>query len=140
MIGKTISHYTILEKLGEGGMGVVYKAVDTKLDRTVALKFLPGGSVVTPEERARFLREARAASALSHPNVCHINAIVEEKGIQFIDMELVDGVTLRDRIPVHELPDAIEFAIQIGGALDEAHRNGIVHRDIKCDNIMVNSR
>lgn len=140
MIGQTISHYKILEKLGEGGMGIVYKAQDIKLDRLVALKFLPEHLAATSDERARFLQEARAASALSHPNVCHINAIVEQDDHQFIDMEFVDGVTLREKLPVQKVQDALSYAIQIGEALAEAHRKDIVHRDIKADNLMVNSK
>ncbi|OLD75136.1 MAG: hypothetical protein AUI33_05735 [Ignavibacteria bacterium 13_1_40CM_2_61_4] len=140
MIGQTISHYKILEKLGEGGMGVVYKAEDLKLKRIVALKFLPLHLTTAPEKRARFEQEAQAASALNHPNVCHINAIEEYEGQQLIDMEFVDGVTLRRNIPFQKLQDALGYAIQIGEALNEAHGHGIVHRDIKCDNIMVNSK
>ncbi len=140
MIGQVISHYKVLEKVGEGGMGVVYKAQDTKLDRVVALKFLPERLTTTSDERARFLQEARAASALNHPNVCHINAIVEEGGKQFIDMEFIDGATLRERIPIQKMSDSLTYAIQIGEALQEAHSKGIVHRDIKCENIMVNAK
>jgi len=149
MIAQTISQYKIAEKLGEGGMGVVYKAEDTKLQRIVALKFLPHHLTSTHEEQARFLQEARAASALNHPNVCTIYDIKEEGDQQFIVMEFVDGKTLRSRIAEGaRLPDgqglrtgeAIEFAIQIGEALTEAHGKAIVHRDIKTDNIMVNTK
>src|SRR6267143_1659642 len=140
MIGQTISHYKILEKLGEGGMGVVYKAEDLRLKRTVALKFLPPHLTGTPEKRARFEQEAQAASALNHPNVCHINAIEEYEGQQFIDMEFVDGVTLRQQIPLQKVQDALSYAVQIGAGLNEAHGKGIVHRDIKCENIMVTSK
>ncbi len=150
MIGTTISHYKILEKLGEGGMGVVYKAHDTKLDRDVALKFLPHHLAATPEEQARFLQEARAASALNHPNVCTIHDIAEHDGQQFIVMELVEGRTLREIIANRQsspersrgttIADLIQYAIQIGEALQEAHAHGIVHRDVKTDNIMVNSK
>jgi len=140
MIGKTFSQYKILEKLGEGGMGVVYKAHDTKLDRLVALKFLPPQITVSAEDKARFIQEAKAASAVMHPNVCVIYDIAEHKGQQFIIMEYVDGRTLRQMVPVQKLQDAIEYAIQIGEALQEAHSKGVVHRDVKTDNIMVNSR
>jgi eukaryotic-like serine/threonine-protein kinase len=140
MIGQTISHYRILEKLGEGGMGVVYKARDTKLDRDVALKFLPHHLAATTDEQARFLQEARAASALNHPNICGIHTIGEEGDKQFIDMEYVDGKTLRQLVPVQKIQTAIDYAIQIGEALEEAHGKGIVHRDIKTENIMVNSK
>ena len=142
MIGQTISHYKILEKLGEGGMGVVYKAQDTKLDRTVALKFLPHHLTANEAEQARFLQEARAASALNHPNVCGIHAIGEHEGQNFIDMEYVDGVTLRKKLAAGPLSidAALPYAIQIGDALEDAHTKGIVHRDIKCENIMINSK
>jgi len=139
MIGQTISHYTILEKLGEGGMGVVYKAHDMKLDRDVALKFLPHHVTATSDEQARFLQEARAVSALNHPNICGIHSIGEEGDRQFIEMEYVDGKTLRQVIPIQKTQTAIDYAIQIGEALHEAHSKGIVHRDVKTDNIMVNS-
>jgi len=142
MIGKTISHYKILEKLGEGGMGVVYKAQDIKLDRLLALKFLPPHLVASEAEKARFLQEAKAASALNHPNVCIIYDIKEEEGQQFIVMEYVDGLTLRQKFESKPLTvnEAISYAIQIGEALKEAHSQGIVHRDIKSDNIMINSK
>jgi serine/threonine protein kinase len=142
MIGKTILHYKILEKLGEGGMGVVYKAEDTKLDRTVALKFLPHQLTTSDTERVRFLQEAKAASALNHNNVCTIHDIKELENEQFIVMEYVDGVTLQQKIQASplSLQEVISYALQIGDALREAHTNGIVHRDIKSENIMVNSK
>jgi eukaryotic-like serine/threonine-protein kinase len=142
VIGETISHYKIIEKLGQGGMGVVYKAQDTKLDRLVALKFLPHHLTGSDAEQARFIQEARAASALNHPNVCGIHAIGEHKGQVFIDMEFVEGKTLKRMIEDGELriENCIQFAVQIGEALQEAHSRGIVHRDIKAENIMVNAR
>ena len=142
MIGQTLSHYKILEKLGEGGMGVVYKAHDTELDRDVALKFLPHHITVNEAERARFLQEARAAAVLNHPNICTVHAIEKTDDQQFIVMEYVDGKTLRQRIVNGELKidNCIAFATQIGEALQEAHSKGIVHRDVKTDNIMVNSK
>jgi serine/threonine protein kinase len=140
MIGTTVSHYKILEKLGEGGMGVVYKAEDLKLTRTVALKFLPHGLDAHEPERARFLQEARAAAILNHPNICTVYDIQEHEGQQFIVMEYVEGKTLREIIPVKKMQDAITYGIQIAEALQEAHTKGIVHRDIKAENIMVNSK
>ncbi|MDP3024448.1 MAG: serine/threonine-protein kinase [candidate division Zixibacteria bacterium] len=142
MLGKTISHYKILEKLGEGGMGVVYKAQDIKLDRLLALKFLPPHLVASEAEKARFLQEAKSASALNHPNVCVIHDIQEYEGQQFIVMEYVDGATLRKKFESKPLTvnEAISYAIQIGEALKEAHSQGIVHRDVKSDNIMINSK
>jgi len=140
VIGQTISHYRILAKLGEGGMGVVYKAEDTKLKRTVALKFLPKGLETHELERARFLQEAQAASALNHPNICAIHALGEHEGQQFIDMEFVDGKTLKQVYPIQKMQEAITYAIQIAEALQEAHCYGIVHRDVKSENIMVNSK
>jgi serine/threonine-protein kinase len=140
MIGQSISHYKILEKLGEGGMGVVYKAQDTKLDRLVAMKFLPHHLAANEAEKARFLQEAKAASALNHPNVCTIYDIKEEDDKQFIVMEFVDGATLKNKIPIQKVQDALTYALQIGEALHEAHGKGIVHRDIKCENIMVNAK
>ena len=140
LVGKTLSHFQITAKLGEGGMGVVYKAQDTKLDRVVALKFLPPHLTASGPEKARFVQEARAASALNHPHVCTIYDINEAEGQQFIAMEFVDGQTLKEKLPVQKLQDALTFALQIGDALQEAHSKGIVHRDIKCENIMVNTK
>jgi len=142
MIGQTVSHYKILEKLGEGGMGIVYKAQDTKLHRIVALKFLPHHITVDENERSRFYQEARSAALLNHPNICTIYGIHEEGEQPFIEMEYIDGPTLRDKLgsPNLKMETAISFAIQIGDALQEAHSKGIVHRDIKADNIMVNSK
>ncbi len=138
MIGQSISHFIILEEIGRGGMGIVYKARDTKLDRIVALKFLPQHLTSEETERARFLQEAKAAATLNHPNICTIHGIEEDAGRQFIEMEYVDGVTLRRKLPVEKLDVAVGYAIQIGEALEEAHANGVVHRDIKAENIMVN--
>ncbi len=140
MIGQTISHYKIIEKLGEGGMGIVYKALDTNLDRVVALKFMPHNITPDESEQARFLQEAKAASALNHPNVCTIYGIHEADGQKFIEMEFVDGVTLRRKIPINTLNETIAYAVQIADALHEAHQKGIVHRDIKADNIMINGK
>jgi tetratricopeptide (TPR) repeat protein len=142
MTGQTISHYKILEKLGEGGMGVVYKALDTKLDRLVALKFLPHHVSANEQDKARFVQEARAAAALNHPNICTIFGLEEFDGKLFIEMELVEGVTLRNRIQSAPLPvaEAIAYAVQVAEALREAHGNGVVHRDVKADNVMVTSR
>ena len=140
MIGRTISHYKIVEKLGEGGMGVAYKALDTKLDRFVALKFLPHKISLSDEDKTRFLQEARAASAVSHTNVCVIHDVSEHEGQQFIVMEFVDGKTLRQMVPIEKVQQALGYAIQIGEALEEAHSKGVVHRDIKTENIMVNMK
>lgn len=142
MIGATISHYKIIKKLGQGGMGIVYQAQDMKLDRLVALKFLPHHLTANETEQARFIQEAKAASALNHPNVCIIHTIEEVEQQQFIVMECVDGQTLRDRFQKGSLKlnEAFSYAVQIGDALQEAHGKGIVHRDIKPDNIMVNSK
>jgi len=139
MIGRTISHYRILEKLGEGGMGVVYKAEDTKLGRTVALKFLPPRALATDTAKARFLQEARAAAALNHANVCTIYEVQEADGEAFIVMEYVDGPSLRERIADGPLSfrDAVETATGIARALEAAHGKGIVHRDIKPANILL---
>ena len=142
MIGQTISHYHILEKLGEGGMGIVYKAQDTKLDRLVALKFLPHHLTANETNKSRFLQEAKAAATLNHPNICTIHAIEETDSEQFISMEYVDGKTMREAIVNAKLSidNCLTYAIQIGEALQEAHSKGIVHRDIKADNVMVNSK
>jgi len=137
VIGQIISQYKILEKLGEGGMGVVYKAQDTKLDRLVALKFLPAHFYSSEQERARFIQEAKAASALNHPNVCTIHDIQEHDGQMFIVMEFVDGQTLREKLGSVSLKQAIDISIQIADGLAAAHEKGIVHRDVKPENIMV---
>ncbi len=144
MTGKTLSHYNIVDEIGRGGMGVVYKAEDTKLDRTVALKLLPPHALLSEDDRARFYREARAAAALSHPNIAHVYEIDDAdvgngETRPFIAMEYIDGDTLTDRIEKGPLPikDAISIATQIAEGLRAAHDKNIVHRDVKSGNIMM---
>ena len=137
MIGTMILHYKILEKLGEGGMGEVYKARDTKLDRFVALKFLPSQLTASEDDKSRFIQEAKAASAMNHPNVCTIHSIEEHDNQLFIVMEYVDGVTLRNNKQVLSEKRILEIAAQIADGLGAAHEKGIVHRDIKPENIMI---
>jgi len=139
MIGRTILHYEIVETLGRGGMGVVYKARDTHLDRFVAIKVLPPEKVADPERKRRFVQEAKAASALNHPNIVHIYDIAEAGGIQFIAMEYVPGKTLDQMIGRKglRLNETLKYAVQIADALAKAHAAGIVHRDLKPSNVMV---
>jgi len=145
MIGKTISHYKIIEKLGEGGMGVVYRAEDTKLERFVALKFLPQHLSTGDDEKKRFIHEAKAASALDHPNICTIYEIDEtEDGQMFIAMAYYEGETLKEKIESRReglaIDEAVNLTMQIGQGLLRAHAKGIVHRDIKPANIILTLR
>jgi eukaryotic-like serine/threonine-protein kinase len=139
LIGQTLSHYRILEKVGEGGMGVVYKARDLHLDRFVAVKLLPPEKLADPVRRQRFVQEAKSASALNHPNIIHIYDVSEADGTPFLAMEYVSGWTLTQVMARKgvALNDALKFATQIADALAKAHSAGIVHRDLKPSNIMV---
>ena len=139
MIGQTISHYKITEKLGEGGMGVVYKAADTKLERPVALKFLAAHAIEDPEHKARFVREAKAAARLDHQNICSVYEIDEAEGQTFLAMAYLEGHTVKDKVAERplKLDEALDIAVQTAQGLQAAHEKGIVHRDIKSANLMV---
>src|SRR5215467_2320397 len=142
MVGKTILHYRIQKEIGKGGMGVVYKAEDSKLHRTVAIKVLASELLEDEKARTRFLREARASSAIDHPNICTVYEVNEVDGILFFVMQYVEGKTLKKTIAGKALPldQAVELALQISDALAEAHKRNVLHRDIKSANIMLNER
>ena len=142
VIGQTISHYKVTAKLGEGGMCVVYKAEDTKLERPVALKFLAAHAIEDPEHKARFVREAKAAARLDHQNICPIFQIDEVEGQTFLAMAYLEGHTVKDQIAARplKLDQALDTAIQTGQGLQAAHEKGIVHRDIKSANLMLTPR
>src|SRR5574341_645567 len=142
MIGQTISHYKVLAKLGEGGMGVVYKAEDTRLKRLVALKFLPPQIMASEAEKNRFVHEARAAAALNHPNICTIHEIDEVDGQTFIAMEFIEGQSLKEKIEAGppQLDEVVNIAMQVAEGLQAAHEKGVTHRDIKPANIMVTTK
>ena len=139
MVGTTVSHYKVLEKIGQGGMGEVFLAQDTSLDRKVALKFLPDFLHQDPVAEKRFLREAKSAAALDHPFICNIYEVGEEDGRSFISMEYVQGETLKEKLAKGPFPlkEALEKAAKIAEALEAAHKHNIVHRDLKPSNIML---
>src|SRR5438093_9682389 len=136
---RALSHYTLEEEIGRGGMGVVYRAVDARLGRAVAIKMLPTGATTDPERNRRFIQEARSASALNHPNIVTIHDIDEEGGATFIAMELIEGTPLDQLITGGPLPvvTALDYGMQVAAALAAAHASGIIHRDIKPGNIMI---
>src|SRR5262245_40879856 len=143
MVGKSLLHYRIIKEIGKGGMGVVYKAEDTKLHRAVAIKALSADLVGDEKARARFLREARAASAIDHPNICTVYEVNEvDENLMFFVMQYIDGKTLKKFVGGRPLPldQALEFSLEITDALAEAHRRNVIHRDIKSSNIMLNER
>ena len=142
MLGQTISHYKIIEKLGEGGMGVVFKAEDLNLRRIVALKFLSSQAIGNPEEKARLLREAQATAALDHPAICPVYGIHEHDGSVFLTMAYIDGPNLAAKVKQRPLPfdQALDIAMQMAQALEEAHQHGVIHRDIKPSNVMLTAK